>query len=95
MNVLKKLNHLIQKGSLGLLIALLSKSAVANDLLAEALEGNIKDTLGSKSKFWTIFIIIDVVLAAAMYVKTKNPMVFAGVFFIVFIPTFLIKTFVF
>lgn len=95
MNLVKRFAQLIQRGSAVLLMAILSKSVFANDLLAQALEGDLKDTLGSNSKFWTIFIIIDIVLAAAMAIKTKNPMVFAGVLFIVFIPAFLIRTFVF
>lgn len=75
--------------------ALLSASAFATDKLANALGGDVQDMLGGSSTFWKIFILVDVVLAASMAVKTKNPMVFAGVFAIAFIPGFLIEAFVF
>nr|HAT8715179.1 hypothetical protein [Legionella jordanis] len=91
----KKMVSLIQKGSLALVSTMLSNSVFANDLLSRALEGDVKDTLGGNAKFWTIFIVIDVILATAMAIKSRNPMVFAGVLFIAFIPTFLVKTFVF
>jgi hypothetical protein len=39
--------------------------------------------------------LVDIILAAAMAVKAKNPMVFAGVFVIAFIPALLINAFVF
>ncbi|HAU1599235.1 TPA: hypothetical protein JBJ22_12160 [Legionella pneumophila] len=91
----KKMVNLMQKGGSAFMFALLSKSVFANDLLARALEGDVKDTLGGNAKFWTIFIVIDVILATAMALKSRNPMVFAGVLFIAFIPTFLVKTFVF
>ena len=67
----------------------------AEDLLAKALTGNVADSLGSGSMFWKIFILVDIILATAMAVKTKNPMVFIGVAAVAFIPAFLIKTFVF
>ena len=75
--------------------ALLSASAFATDKLAEALGGDVQDMLGGSGTFWKIFILVDIVLAAAMAVKSKNPMVFAGVFAIAFIPGLLIKSFVF
>jgi hypothetical protein len=51
--------------------------------------------LGSSSKFWKVFILVDIMLATAMAVKSKNPMVFLGVAGVAFIPAFLLKTFVF
>ena len=75
--------------------ALLSVNAFATDKLADALGGDVQDMLGGSGTFWKIFILVDVVLAAAMAVKSKNPMVFAGVFAIAFIPGLLIKSFVF
>lgn len=90
----KKIRFLRKAGStLG--FALLSKSVFANDLLAQALEGNVKDSFGSGSMFWKIFILVDIILATAMAVKSKNPMVFIGVAAVAFIPAFLLKTFVF
>lgn len=95
MNMVKKSVSLIQKGSLALVSALLSHSVFANDLLARALEGDVKDSLGSGSMFWKVFILVDIILATAMAVKSKNPMVFVGVTAVAFIPAFLLKTFVF
>ncbi|WP_242604480.1 hypothetical protein [Legionella gresilensis] len=91
----KKMVGLLQKGSLSWLVLLLSNSALANDLLAKALEGDVKDSLGSGSMFWKVFILVDIILATAMAVKSKNPMVFVGVTAVAFIPAFLLKTFVF
>jgi hypothetical protein len=91
----KKIISLMQKGGLTLVFVLLSNSVFANDLLARALEGDVKDSLGSGSMFWKVFILIDLILATAMAVKSKNPMVFVGVTAIAFIPAFLLKTFVF
>ena len=95
MKMVKKSFSLIQKGSLALVSALLSHSVFANDLLARALEGDVKDSLGSGSMFWKVFILVDIILATAMAVKSKNPMVFVGVTAVAFIPAFLLKTFVF
>ena len=91
----KKIISLMQKTGSALVFALLSRSVFANDLLAKALEGDVKDSLGSGAKFWSIFILVDIILATAMAIKSKNPMVFVGVTAIAFIPAFLLKTFVF
>jgi hypothetical protein len=95
MKVSNKRFSLMQKVSATLVIFLLSKNALANDLLAKALEGDVKDSLGSGSMFWKVFILVDIILATAMAVKSKNPMVFIGVTAVAFIPAFLLKTFVF
>lgn len=95
MKVRHKLTGFIQRSAVMLSIFLLSKSALANDLLARALEGDVKDSLGSGSTFWSIFILVDIILATAMAVKSKNPMVFVGVTAVAFIPAFLLRTFVF
>ncbi len=95
MKMVKKSFSVIQKGGLALVSALLSHSVFANDLLARALEGDVKDSLGSGSMFWKVFILVDIILATAMAVKSKNPMVFVGVTAVAFIPAFLLKTFVF
>lgn len=95
MQIGKKVVDLMQKGCSILVFTLLSKSVFANDLLSRALEGDVKDSLGSGSMFWKIFILVDIILATAMAVKSKNPMVFVGVTAVAFIPAFLLKTFVF
>ena len=74
---------------------LLSSYAFATDKLAGAMAGDVEDMLGGSGTFWKVFILVDIILAAAMAVKSKNPMVFAGVFAIALIPGFLIKSFVF
>ena len=76
-------------------IAMWMTGAHASDLLSNALSGDISDTFSGSGMFWKIFILVDVILATAMAVKTKNPMVFLGVAAVAFIPAFLIKTFVF
>lgn len=91
----KKIKSLIQKSLSVLGMIVLSNSVFANDLLSKALEGDVKDSLGSGSMFWKVFILVDIILATAMAVKSKNPMVFVGVTAVAFIPAFLLKTFVF
>ncbi|HAT6979774.1 TPA: hypothetical protein KKW74_002713 [Legionella pneumophila] len=95
MKVGKKRFSLMNRVSSALVVFLLSKNVLANDLLAKALEGDVKDSLGSGSMFWKVFILVDIILATAMAVKSKNPMVFVGVTAVAFIPAFLLKTFVF
>lgn len=95
MNAGKKTSNLIKKGWGVLMLITLSRSAFANDLLAKALQGDVADSLGSGSMFWKVFILVDIILATAMAVKSKNPMVFVGVTAVAFIPAFLLKTFVF
>lgn len=85
----------IKGGISSLCVFLFSSSLWANDLLSKALEGDVKDSLGSGSMFWKVFILVDIILATAMAVKSKNPMVFVGVTAVAFIPAFLLKTFVF
>ena len=80
---------------LGLMSLCISGASQAEDLLAKALQGNVGDSLGSGSMFWKVFILVDIILATAMAVKSKNPMVFIGVAGVAFIPAFLLKTFVF
>jgi hypothetical protein len=83
---------------LGIVAATSSGSIFANsggDLLANALSGEVAGSLGNGATFWKIFILVDIILATAMAVKSKNPMVFVGVAGIAFIPAFLLKTFVF
>jgi hypothetical protein len=82
-------------GCSSLLMILLSNSVFAADRLASALGGDVQDMLGGSGTFWKIFILVDIVLAAAAAVKTKNPMVFAGVFAIAFLPALILNAFVF
>lgn len=79
----------------GLSSLVLAGSVFAQDKLANAMTGDVQDMLGGSGTFWKVFILVDVILASAMAVKTKNPMVFAGVFAIAFIPALLINAFVF
>ena len=95
MKVIKKWAKKTANGVAILPLVLITKSAFATDLLGRALEGDIADSLGGSSKFWNIFILVDIMLATAMAVKSKNPMVFLGVAGVAFIPAFLLKTFVF
>ena len=95
MKVNNKIINLIQKSMQSFAMLLLSGSVFANDLLAKALDGDVKDSLGNGSMFWKVFILVDIILATAMAVKSKNPMVFVGVAAVAFIPAFLLKTFVF
>lgn len=91
----KKIAKWFHQTLLFILANLLSRSVFANDLLAKALEGDVRDSLGNGSMFWRIFILVDIILATAIALKSKNPMVFVGVAGIAFIPAFLLKTFVF
>ena len=79
----------------GLSGVLLTTSVFAADKLVNALDGDVQDTFGSSGTFWKIFIAVDIALSAAMAIKSKNPLVFAGVFFPALIPGFLLKAFVF
>lgn len=76
-------------------LVFVTTNVCAEDLLAQALTGDVSDTFSSQGIFWKVFILVDVILATAMAVKTKNPMVFIGVAAVAFIPGFLIKTLVF
>lgn len=95
MKMSKKAANFIKNCVVGGAIFLLAQTVQANDLLAQSLTGDVGDSLGSGSMFWKIFILVDIILATAMAVKSKNPMVFIGVAAIAFIPAFLIKTLVF
>lgn len=70
-------------------------SVLAQDKLAGVMGGDIQDMLGGQGTFWKVFILVDIILAAAALVKTKNPMVFLSVFAIALIPGYLISVFVF
>ena len=95
MNRSKKIATVLRQSCLGLTGLCIAGASQAEDLLAKALQGNVGDSLGSGSMFWKVFILVDIILATAMAVKSKNPMVFIGVAGVAFIPAFLLKTFVF
>ena len=95
MKISKKLGHCFKKMGLGLSTACLASSVYASDKLAGAMAGDIQDMLGGQGTFWKAFILVDIILAAAALVKTKNPMVILSVFAIALIPGYLISVFVF
>lgn len=93
--MIKKCKSKLWKIGLGLMTTAITGQVLAADKLSAAMQGDIQDMLGGSGTFWKIFILVDIILSAAMAVKTKNPMVFVGVFAIALIPAFLINTFVF
>ena len=95
MKMSKKITNNLKKIGLGLSSALITGQVFAQDKLAGAMAGDVQDMLGGSGTFWKVFILVDIILAAAMAVKSKNPMVFVGVFAIALIPGFLINAFVF
>lgn len=90
-----RIHRFLQITFIGSGMSLVMTKLFANDLLAKSLEGDIKDSFGNGSMFWKIFILVDIILATALAVKSKNPMVFVGVAAVAFVPSFLLKTFVF
>ena len=95
MKLVKKMSSSFRKA---LAIAggfILSSSVWAEDKLANVITGEVQDMFGSGASFWKLFILVDIILAVAAVVKTKNPMVFLGVLAVAIVPTFLIRTFVF
>lgn len=92
---MKCVKKLFRMGGAALTCTVFSASVFATDMLASALDGDVQQSLGSGSMFWKIFILVDIILATAAVVKTKNPMVFLGVAGVAFIPAFLLKAFVF
>lgn len=95
MKISKRVSTWARGGTASIAGMVLAGSVYAEDKLAGAMGGDVQDMLGGSATFWKVFIVVDIVLAAAMAVKTKNPMVFAGVFSIALIPGFLLKAFVF
>lgn len=73
----------------------LTTNTYAKDLLGTALTGDVSDTFNVDGVFWKVFILVDLVLATAMVIKTKNPMVFIGIAAVAIIPAFIVKTLVF
>lgn len=86
----KRINFLI-----GIMLAWFVSPVMADDLLSGSLAGNVKETFGTGSSFWKYFILVDVILASAAAVKSKNPMVFAGVLVTSIVPGYLVGHLVF
>lgn len=59
-----------------------STAAHAEDLLASG-DKIIKDTIGQSSKLMTWIYLAEVVVGAAMYLKTKNPMLLFDFVFLI------------
>lgn len=95
MKISKKIAVKLKKLSLSLSGVLLSSAVFAQDKLSGVMGGDIQDMFSDSGTLWKIFILVDIILAAAALIKTKNPMVFFGVLAIVFIPRFLMNAFVF
>lgn len=94
---IKRLTQPLRRLSItaGLLLLTPMVHAEGRDLLANALQGDIASSFGSGAMFWKVFVLVDIIFATALAVKSKNPMVFIGVAAIAFIPAFLLKAFVF
>lgn len=95
MKVSKKITRIFSYFAVSCFLILLATHADAKDLLGSALQEDVADTFGTQGIFWKVFILVDVILATALAVKSKNPMVFLGVAAVAFVPAFLIKTLVF
>ncbi len=93
--MIKACKSKLWKIGLCLMTTAITGQVLAADRLSAAMNGDVQDMLGGSGTFWKIFILVDIILSAAMAVKTKNPMVFVGVFAIALIPAFLINNFVF
>ncbi len=64
---------------------------VVGTFMSESLQG----IFGSEAGFWKIFILADIGLSTIAAMKSKNPLVFTGVFITALVPVFLIKHYVF
>lgn len=95
MKISEKLIKVLAYFTVPCFLMFLATHADAKDLLGSALQEDVADTFGTQGIFWKVFILVDVILATAMAVKSKNPMVFLGVAAVAFVPAFLIKTLVF
>jgi hypothetical protein len=59
------------------------------------MQQSLKGIFGSDAGFWKMFILADIALATLASFKSKNPMVFVGVFMTALVPGFLVKRYVF
>lgn len=87
------------KCSCVLSVTLLSHPAFSSsgdgDVVKEFMQQSLKGIFGSDAGFWKMFILADIALATLASFKSKNPMVFVGVFMTALVPGFLIKRYVF
>lgn len=97
MKTVKNAANKIKKMSALALGALLSSPVWADEVdpLAPILGGKMKAMFGSSATFWKIYILADIIMAFGAWVKTKNYLVFIGVFVLALLPGFLVDTFVF
>ena len=95
MKLVKKLNSGLRKAMAVGTGLVLSSGVWAEDKLATVISGDMQDMFGTNASFWKLFILVDIILAVAVVVKTKNPMAFLGVLAVAIVPTFLVRTFVF
>lgn len=65
------------------------------DVVKDFMQQSLKGIFGSDAGFWKIFILADIALATMAGMKSKNPMVFVGVFMTALVPGFLVKRYVF
>lgn len=65
------------------------------DVVKEFMQQSLRGIFGSDAGFWKIFILADIALATMAGMKSKNPMVFVGVFMTALVPGFLVKRYVF
>lgn len=65
------------------------------DVVKDFMQQSLKGIFGSDAGFWKMFILADIALATVAGLKSKNPMVFVGVFMTALVPGFLVKRYVF
>lgn len=102
MKVRKKIAEMKEfffKFSCFLSVLLLSHPAFCDssegDVVKQFMQQSLKGIFGSDAGFWKMFILADIALATVASLKSKNPMVFVGVFMTALVPGFLIKRYVF
>lgn len=69
--------------------------ATEGDVVKDFMQQSLKGIFGSDAGFWKMFILADIALATVAGLKSKNPMVFVGVFMTALVPGFLVKRYVF
>ena len=65
------------------------------DVVKDFMQQSLKGIFGSDAGFWKMFILADIALATVAGLKSKNPMVFVGIFMTALVPGFLVKRYVF
>lgn len=77
-NTLKKMFSKAQPVLATAAVSAMPLVAVADDLAAGAKQ-NVKDTFGVGSTAWMVLLVLEVLAAVFMYIKTKNLAVFGGI----------------